>query len=497
MTISKQSESNEVGMSSAASSTPGVTLRPSVLSLLAVAGMGAVIMSPSLGLYFNWGPMSVATGRIAPLIYLLALVISLPTAVSYAMVSKEIPSAGQAYTWLWHAFRPGIGLWTGSILLLYYLTGLWLVNMFFAIFFGEFLRYMGVPPSPIEDAIGMIILAVITAFIVYRDIQFNARIALGFMFFETAVVTALAITILIVQGRMGKLDLAPFTFSSANAGFNGVSTAVIFGILSFIGYDYSCVVAEEAKTPRRLMPIAVILAAVAVGLFWMLASYAFSESVPLSNISGYVNSGFTPITPIAKIYWGAGNILVTVSGLTASIGIYVAAVPATARILFAMGRDRSLPRGLGNLNPHFRVPFNALTVVLIVSFVGAIIMVMLQQSYYNAYIWFGEISVFFALVTYIAVNLASIVFYRRFRPKKFNVVWNLIIPIIGIGIDLYVLWQSFFVSLMGAGFALGQSVVLFAVVWCIISIAYVIILRVQTPGLFQKQSYVLPEVEEV
>src|SRR5437879_7941159 len=61
-------------------------------------------MSPALGLYFNWGPMSIATGPIAPLIYMLALLISLPTAISYAMVSKEIPAAGQAYTWLWYAF---------------------------------------------------------------------------------------------------------------------------------------------------------------------------------------------------------------------------------------------------------------------------------------------------------------------------------------------------------------------------------------------------------
>ncbi len=497
MTISEQPDSVGTSKSSSASSTAGVSLRPSVLGLLAVAGLGAVIMSPSLGIYFNWGPMTIATGPIAPLIYLLALIISLPTAISYAMVSKEIPSAGQAYTWLWHAYRPSIGLWTGGILLLYYLSGLWLVNMFFAVFFGEFLRYFGLPPNPFEGAIGMIIMAVITAFIVYRDIKFNARVALGFMFFETAVVAALAITIVIVQGRLGNLNLAPFTFSSATAGFNGISAAVIFGILSFIGYDYSATVAEEAKTPRRLVPIAVILAAVTVGVFWMLTSYAYSESVPLSDIPVFVNAGFTPITPIAKIYWGPANILITVTGLTASIGIYVAAVPAMARILFAMGRDHSLPRSLGKLNPHFQVPFNALTVVLIVSFVGAIIMVIFQQSYFNAYVWFGEVSVFFALVTYIAVNLASIAFYRRFRPQKFHLIWNLIIPIIGIGIDLYVLWQSFFVTLMGASFALGQSVVLFALVWCIIAIAYVLFLRVKTPALFQRHSYVLPEVEEV
>ena len=479
-----------------ASASPGITLRHSVLSLLTVAGLGAIIMSPALGLYFNWGPMSIATGPIAPLIYMLALLISLPTAISYAMVSKEIPAAGQAYTWLWHAFRPEYGLWTGAILVLYYVSGLWIVNMFFAVFFGEFLRYFGVPASPIGGAIGMLIMAAITAIVVYRDIQFTARVALGFMIFETGVVSALALTIVFVQGSHGKLSLAPFSFPSATAGFNGISTAVIFGILSFIGYDYACVVAEETKTPRRLIPIAVILAAVTVGVFWMLGSYAYSESIPLSQLPGFISSGFTPITPIAKIYWGPGNILITITGLTASLGIYVAIVPATARILFAMGRDRSLPQSLGKLNARYQVPFNALTVVLIGGFVGALVMAILQQSYFNAYVWFGEISVFFALVTYIAVNLASISFYRRFRPQKFNVVWNLIVPIVGIGIDLYILWQSFFVALTSSGFALGQSVVLFAVVWCLIAVFYVAALRLWVPHLFRAQSYVLPETVE-
>ena len=107
----------------APSTTP--RLRSSVLGLLAVAGIGAVIMSPSLGLYFVFGSIENAAGPIAPFIFVLALIISIPTAISYAMVSKELPSAGQAYTWLWRAMRPEVGLWIGVILVFYYMAGLW------------------------------------------------------------------------------------------------------------------------------------------------------------------------------------------------------------------------------------------------------------------------------------------------------------------------------------------------------------------------------------
>ena len=66
-------------------------------------------------------------------------------------------------------------------------------------------------------------------------------------------------------------------------------------------------------------------------------------------------------------------------------------------------------------------------------------------------------------------------------------------PVIGIGINLYVLWQSFFVALLGAGFTRDQSVVLFALAWCIIALAYVVVLRVRASDLFHSQSYILPE----
>jgi amino acid transporter len=95
-------------MAQATSTTSPPTLRRSALGLLAVAGIGAVIMSPSLGLCFVWGGVTTQAGIVAPLIFLIALLISIPTAISYAMVSKELPSAGQAYTWLWRSMRPEV-----------------------------------------------------------------------------------------------------------------------------------------------------------------------------------------------------------------------------------------------------------------------------------------------------------------------------------------------------------------------------------------------------
>lgn len=477
-------------------SAPGaVTLRRGGLGLVAVAGLGAVVMSPGLALYFNWAPMTTAAGQVAPLIFLIALLVSIPTAISYAMVSKELPSAGQAYTWLWRSMTPTVGVIIGFILLFYYMCSAgWDVPFYFALFFKELMVYVGMGDRAVWSVLGIVILLGITAFVAFREIKFNTRVVMTLLFVETAVVVALVVTILAVKGAQGELTLDPFNPALATNGFNGIFNGLIFGILSFIGFDYATVVAEEAKTPKKLMPVAVILTAVCVGLFWVIASYALSSSIDVAEIGAFVErSDSTPIKPISELYWGRGDILIILTGLTAAAGIYTAAVPVIARVLFAMARDGVLPSGLAKLNPKTRTPNRAVTLVMIAALIGTFGMAALHNSFYDAFVWFAQAAVFFALLTYIAVNIGNFTFYRRFRREKFNIVLNLIVPLIGVLVDGYLIYQAFFVSLWSTGWQLGQSVVVFALVVVVLAVLYALILRRVAPNVFRKASYVLED----
>ena len=56
------------------------------------AALGVVMMAPALGVYANLSLVFSSAGNAAPLVLLLALALTLPTALSYAMVSREVPS---------------------------------------------------------------------------------------------------------------------------------------------------------------------------------------------------------------------------------------------------------------------------------------------------------------------------------------------------------------------------------------------------------------------
>ena len=90
-------------------------LRAGSMSTLGIAALGAVMMAPALGIYANLGLIGSESGRTAPAVFLLALLCTLPTAVSYALISKEIPSAGSAYTWLSDSLSPQVGMWIGLL----------------------------------------------------------------------------------------------------------------------------------------------------------------------------------------------------------------------------------------------------------------------------------------------------------------------------------------------------------------------------------------------
>ena len=102
--------------------TSTTTLKRGAVGLVGAATLGAIMMSPALGLYGNWGPLAQDIGVIGPLIFALGLLIALPTAISYASIARVMPSSGSAYTWLWRSLTPAAGIFIGWILIGYYIV---------------------------------------------------------------------------------------------------------------------------------------------------------------------------------------------------------------------------------------------------------------------------------------------------------------------------------------------------------------------------------------
>jgi amino acid transporter len=457
-------------------------LRANTLGLVGLVVLGAVFMSPALGVYGSWGPMASLVGLPTPLVFLAALVVTLPTAISYSLVNREMPNAGSAFTWVWEATSPTLGTWVGLMMIVYYTISVIVPMILFSLFFSAFLTFLGVGNTGLWTLfVGVVIATTLVVYLTYSGIQISARAATVLILVESSVVVALSLTIVISKIVNGGFTLAPFNPANVQGGFPIFWQAMILGILSFTGFDVISTVGEEAKAPRALLPRATLLAAIGVGVFWVVTSWAFSIAVPVSRVQALTASGLTPVTPIAQIYWGWGQIFVIITGMTAAAAVYVATVIGASRSIFAMARERTLFTALGKLNSRFMVPWNAMHVVFVCSLMGILIVTVILGNDIDAFVWWAGAVVFFALITYMATNLANLVYFTRYARPRFNWFLNGLIPIVGIILDGYMIYQGFFKSLWSAGFRTGQSVIWFSLVVLGASVAYVTYLRMTAP----------------
>lgn len=178
--------------------------------------------------------------------------------------------------------------------------------------------------------------------------------------------------------------------------------------------------------------------------------------------------------------------------MTSITGIYIAQTTATSRALYAMGRDEALPKWLGKLNVRYRVPWNAMTLGIILTTIITLILGA-TLGLANQYNWTGTMASFLGLLTYFAVNMVNIVFFWRFRRKKFNWFLNGIVPVFGMLVVLYIIYNSYLASLWKAGWTYGQSVQLAVAVWLFAGLAWTVWQRRRNPTIFSKKVEVFDE----
>jgi amino acid transporter len=440
------------------------TLRSGSISLIGLIALSMGMTSPALGLYSLWGPIQLATGPVAPLVFLLASVVALPTAISYSVLNREAPSAGAASTWLWKTLSPDIGFLVGLTMSTYFFIAIILQPIMFGLFFADLLRFFGFSDLGISTIIiGSLAGTIPAVVITYRGAEVSSKSAIFMMAVEIGVVLSLCVTILAVKGPVHGVTLAPFNPSNIVGGMSAFWGSTLLGILGFCGFDVVSTAAEEANAPRDAIPTAIIWTIIASAVFWIVTSWILTLSVPVASVRGYVDAGITPVTPIAHLYWGRGSILVTLTGMTSALVVYIASVMGLSRMVFAMARHRLLPGKLSIIHPEFRVPWNAMHLIYVAAVACVVGSLAYMGNGIEAFTWWANAVVFFALLTFIAVNVANLLFFRVCPGTRPAFLKSVLMPVFGVAVNVYVIYEAFFRSLWKQGFRSGQSVIIFSV----------------------------------
>jgi APA family basic amino acid/polyamine antiporter len=452
-----------------------VRLKSGQISPIGLAALAIGIMSPALGLFALWAPMQAAAGPIVPLVFLASAALALPTAISYASLNSTAPSVGAASTWLWRAVSPSAGYLVGLTMAAYFILAALAQPLLFGLFFRDLLAVCGFQASGLW--VLLLAIPIITAPVMwatYRGAEASTRLAVALMTIESAVVIALSITILLAKGSAaGGVTLHPFDPSAATHGFSGFWTAMLLGILAYCGFDVVSTAAEETNAPAEHVPRAIILTILGITLFWAINAWIFTLAMPNDEVVRYSTEGLTAVTPLAAQFWGAGKILVILTAITGICAVYVTGALGASRIIFALARHGLLPSSLARLDPSGRVPRQALHLVFGTIVIANAAAIVVFRNGLVAFTWWANALVFFATLTFTAVNTANIFYFRRVAPEHYKVVPNLLVPLLGAISTLYVMYETFFVALWSGDFKTGGSVVYFCLLLLAVFIGFV------------------------
>jgi amino acid transporter len=426
-----------------------------------------------------------------PLSVGLALIACVCAATAIGQLAKRFPSAGGMYT---YAAR-SLGPWAGFLVAWLFILFEPLVAPFLYLEFGwamsdVFQNEVGWHYSG-QWWVWVVVMTIFVFLLTYRDIRISTTAGVILGSFEILIFGALALWM--IFSNTGRLNLQPFNPHHAVNEWSGVFKGMVFAILAFIGFEAAAPLGEEAKHPRRTVPIAVVGSAVLIGLFYVLCSYAWVFGAGFDNFVNQATTNPDPWRALGKVFWAGGWVLVFLAIVNSIAANSNAGMNAATRVFYALSRNKLAPRPLGHVHPRFKTPTNAI-IGMSVFALGLALLFGWKWGPLDGFFTIATMAVPPVILVYMLVSLGSMVYYLGPRRQDFNVLLHVILPIGGIVLFFFPLYYQFWKYPPIYPEKYGNWV---DIGWVGLGIALTIFLAVWRPGKIADMEHVYVEDETV
>jgi putrescine importer len=383
---------------------------------------------------------------------LIAMFAMMVTAFSYGRMAALYPSAGSAYTYVGRGVNPHLGFLIGWGMFLDYL----LQPLINAVWVAETLHgWIGWLPTYLLMAafIGIV------TWMNLRGIKASAlanKLLLSAMFVVIAAFVILSVIYLLhTQSLPGLFSTQPF-YEPKTFDFSLIKSAVPVAALTYIGFDGITTLSEDVENPKRNVLLATVLVCLFTGVFGGLEVYLAQRIHP-----GYEFTNVTGAFMDVCLQVGGRPLFLSMTAITilAAFGSALTGGLGAARLLFGMGRDNTLPRGIfGHLDAKHNTPNYNIWIIGVLAFGGGVGLAAGGHGFENA----ANLLNFGAFIAFMGVNFAT---FWQFGVKvasgrKPRLFADIILPLFGFAFCLWI-WLNLSTVAKWVGGA-----------WFVIGIAY-------------------------
>ena len=436
--------------SATGTTAPRGTLRRN-LSVWQAVGLSIALMAPSMAANINPQGMVGSVGRAVPLAFLLAAIGVLLVSYTFVRLCQYYQHSGSVYAFVGLTLGPRTGVVSGLSL------------------FGTYVFY-GVVTSSASGWLGM-------AFLDQVGIVHNPQPWVGFLIAACSLVLSLLLTIvparrgtttlLIIEGVTVALIVVvsaivlvrlisgsvpdggtqEFTLSvfrvAPGTPVSDLFLGIVFGFLSFAGFEAASTLGEETDNPRRNIPRAILWTAIFGGIYFTVvtAIEVMGFGTDAKGIKAFASSG-SLVGDLGRLYVGdwVGD-LISLGATISAFACCLACTVGAARLLFAMNRDLVGDRGLSVVTRQGTPARTAWVVALLMGAILALMHYAFGATTFDSFLWSGTIGTLILLVVYVlaTIGMARLVFFQR---KMVVPAWQIIIPIAALIVLGYTIYRN-------------------------------------------------------
>jgi APA family basic amino acid/polyamine antiporter len=363
--------------------------------LLAMYGVGIMV---GAGIYVLTGAAAGAAGIWAPLAFLLAAIVAVPTAMTFSELSARIPESAGDSSYIeagLHNHRLAvlvgwINIIAGTVAAAAVLRG----------GVGYLVSFMDIPFNWGIVGLGVALTGIAIVGVVE---------SLAF----AAVLTVIEVVglMLVIGAGFSADPVAEWSLPLPNPDWLGIAGATVFAFFAYIGFDDMVNMAEETRDPERTMPRAILLALVITGVLYALVSLAAIRSVPREVLA----LSERPLALVWEAGSGRSGVFLSAIAVAAALNGVLAQIVMASRVLYGLGkRSRSL-LVFRHVHPRFGTPVLG-SVVVGAAVIGAAMLLPVATL--------AEITTQALLVVFAIVNVSLIALKKSQPATPFDVpIW--------------------------------------------------------------------------